>query len=95
MESQMIKAAVIEDANATMARFQAGLNRDIQDILEMQEYEDIFELLHKAILLGTFDSQRSKFCIDRHLQQFDERYSHFTVDRHYFTVDRHSSSDID
>ncbi|CAG7870317.1 unnamed protein product, partial [Brassica rapa] len=51
MEILMIKAAVEEASEATMARFQAGLNRDIQDRLEMQEYEDIYELLHKAILI--------------------------------------------
>ncbi|XP_048626828.1 uncharacterized protein LOC125594811 [Brassica napus] len=49
MEILMIKAAVEEASEATMARFQAGLNRDIQDRLEMQEYEDIYELLHNDI----------------------------------------------
>lgn len=49
MEILMIKAAVEEASEATMARFQAGLNKDIQDRLEMQEYEDIYELLHKDI----------------------------------------------
>ncbi|KAF8044818.1 hypothetical protein N665_6551s0001 [Sinapis alba] len=34
-----------------MARFLAGLNRDVQDRLELQEYVDIYELLHKAILI--------------------------------------------
>ena len=51
METLMIKAAVEEASEATMARFQAGLNRDIQDHLELQKYEDIYELLHKAILI--------------------------------------------
>ncbi|KAF8088611.1 hypothetical protein N665_0534s0001 [Sinapis alba] len=51
MEILMLKAAVDEDSEATMARFLAGLNRDVQDILELQEYVDIYELLHKAILI--------------------------------------------
>lgn len=34
-----------------MACFQAGLNRDIQDRLEMQDYDDMDELLHKNILI--------------------------------------------
>ncbi|XP_056844617.1 uncharacterized protein LOC108825597 [Raphanus sativus] len=51
METLMIKASVVEDSNATMARFQAGLNRELQDRLELQDYEDIYELLHKAILI--------------------------------------------
>ncbi|KAF8077406.1 hypothetical protein N665_1039s0001 [Sinapis alba] len=51
MEILMLKAAVDEDSEATMARFLAGLNRDVQDRLELQEYVDIYELLHKAILI--------------------------------------------
>ncbi|XP_056854326.1 uncharacterized protein LOC130503781, partial [Raphanus sativus] len=51
METLMLKGGVAESAEATMARFQAGLSRDIQDRIEMYEYEDIFELLHKSILI--------------------------------------------
>ncbi|XP_056852638.1 uncharacterized protein LOC130501835 [Raphanus sativus] len=51
METLMLKGGVDESADATMARFQAGLSRDIQDRIEMYEYEDIFELLHKSILI--------------------------------------------
>ncbi|XP_056858155.1 uncharacterized protein LOC130507456, partial [Raphanus sativus] len=51
METLMLKGGVDESAEATMARFQAGLSRDIQDRIEMYEYEDIFELLHKSILI--------------------------------------------
>lgn len=58
----MIKAAVDEVLDATMARLQAGLNRDIQDRLELQEYEDIYELLHKAILI---EQQLKKKCITK------------------------------
>lgn len=41
----------LEDCEAIMARFMAGLNRDIQDKLEMQHYVDLEEMLHKAILV--------------------------------------------
>ncbi|KAF8112081.1 hypothetical protein N665_0067s0002 [Sinapis alba] len=51
MEILMLKATIVEDSEATMARFLAGLNRDVQDRLELQEYVDIYELLHKAILI--------------------------------------------
>ncbi|KAF8090156.1 hypothetical protein N665_0484s0006 [Sinapis alba] len=51
LETLIMKAGVIEDAEATMGRFQGGLNRDIQDRPELQEYEDMDELLHKAILI--------------------------------------------
>ncbi|XP_048628431.1 uncharacterized protein LOC125598279 [Brassica napus] len=42
-----------------MARFQGGLNRDIQDRLELQEYEDMDELLHKAILIEQQNKRKS------------------------------------
>ena len=45
----MMKAAIEESPEATMARFLAGLNREVQDRLELQEYVDICELLHKEI----------------------------------------------
>src|SRR5690606_14255364 len=47
----MIKANVDETLEATMARFLAGLNRDIQDRMELQEYEILNQMLHKAILI--------------------------------------------
>lgn len=36
MDNLMIKADVVEDEEATMARFQGGINRDIQDRMEMK-----------------------------------------------------------
>ena len=47
----MMKAAIEESPEATMARFLAGLNREVQDRLELQEYEDIYEFLHMATLI--------------------------------------------
>src|SRR5262249_31999054 len=49
MEIAMIRAQIDEDDEATMARFINGLNRDIADIVDLQHYVDIEELLHKAI----------------------------------------------
>ncbi|XP_048619950.1 uncharacterized protein LOC125590429 [Brassica napus] len=59
METLMLKADLEEDVEATMARFQGGLNRDIQDRLELQEYEDMDELLHKAILIEQQKKRKS------------------------------------
>lgn len=59
METLILKADLIEGAEATMARFQGGLNRDIQDRLELQEYEDMDELLHKAILIEQQNKRKS------------------------------------
>ncbi|KAL0886355.1 hypothetical protein Bca101_010338 [Brassica carinata] len=50
METLMIKADVDEPLDATMARFLTGLNRDIQDRMELEDY-DSMEMLHKAILI--------------------------------------------
>ncbi|XP_048627797.1 uncharacterized protein LOC125596825 [Brassica napus] len=58
METLMLKAD-LEGVEATMARFQGGLNRDIQDRLELQEYEDMDELLHKAILIKQQNKRKS------------------------------------
>ena len=59
MESLILKADLIEGAEATMAWFQGGLNCDIQDRLELQEYEDMDELLHKAILIEQQNKRKS------------------------------------
>ncbi|XP_056858202.1 uncharacterized protein LOC130507517 [Raphanus sativus] len=59
METLMLKADLEEGVEATMARFQGGLNREIQDRLELQEYEDMDELLHKAILIEQQNKRKS------------------------------------
>jgi len=48
MEVTMIRARMNEENEATMARFLNGLNHDIRDIVELQEYVDMEDLLHKA-----------------------------------------------
>ncbi|XP_056855628.1 uncharacterized protein LOC130505043 [Raphanus sativus] len=51
METLMIKADVEEPLDATMARFLTGLNRDIQDRMELEDYDSMEQMLHKAILI--------------------------------------------
>ncbi|XP_022566331.1 uncharacterized protein LOC111210311 [Brassica napus] len=51
METLMIKADVDEPFDATMARFLTGLNRDIEDRMELQDYDNMEHMLHKAILI--------------------------------------------
>ncbi|XP_033139262.1 uncharacterized protein LOC117130602 [Brassica rapa] len=51
MELLMLRACISEDREATMARFLRGLNREIQDSVEMQHYLEMEEMLHKAILV--------------------------------------------
>ncbi|XP_040994309.1 uncharacterized protein LOC121240848 [Juglans microcarpa x Juglans regia] len=49
MEVAMIRANVEEDREATMARFLHGLNREIADIVEMQHFVELTDMVHQAI----------------------------------------------
>ena len=45
----MIRANIEEDREATMARFLHGLNREIADVVEMQHYVELTDMVHQAI----------------------------------------------
>ncbi|KAJ4710328.1 Retrovirus-related Pol polyprotein from transposon 17.6 [Melia azedarach] len=45
----MIRANIEEDREVTMAIFISGLNKEIVDVVDLQYYVEIDELLHKAI----------------------------------------------
>ncbi|KAL5540963.1 hypothetical protein UlMin_044255 [Ulmus minor] len=49
MEVAMIRANVEEDREATMASFLHGLNREIADIVELQHYVELTDMVHQAI----------------------------------------------
>ncbi|XP_062086346.1 uncharacterized protein LOC133792455 [Humulus lupulus] len=49
MKVAMIQANVEEDREATMARFLHGLNREIADIVELQHYVELTDMVHQAI----------------------------------------------
>ncbi|RVX02077.1 Transposon Ty3-G Gag-Pol polyprotein [Vitis vinifera] len=49
MEIAMILAKVEEDREATMARFLNGLNRDIANVVELQHYVELEDMVHMAI----------------------------------------------
>ena len=49
LEVVMIRANVNEDEEVTMSRFLNGLNRDIANVVELQSYVDLEELVHLAI----------------------------------------------
>uniref|UniRef100_A0A2N9EVT3 CCHC-type domain-containing protein n=1 Tax=Fagus sylvatica TaxID=28930 RepID=A0A2N9EVT3_FAGSY len=49
MEVAMIRANVEEDREATMARFLSGLNRDIANIIELQHYVEVEDMVHMAM----------------------------------------------
>ncbi|KAJ4708850.1 Transposon Ty3-I Gag-Pol polyprotein [Melia azedarach] len=49
MEIAMIRANIEEDREVTMARFISGLNKEIADVVDLQHYVEIEELLDKSI----------------------------------------------
>ena len=49
MEIVMIRADVEEDREATMARFLNGLNQEIANVVELQHYVEIEEMVQKAV----------------------------------------------
>ncbi|XP_057469634.1 uncharacterized protein LOC130758701 [Actinidia eriantha] len=49
MEIVMIRANVEEDREATMARFLNGLNQEIANVVELQHYVEIEEMVQKAV----------------------------------------------
>ena len=48
MEVSMARANIEEDREATMARFRAGLNREIQNVVELQHYVELEDMVHMA-----------------------------------------------
>jgi len=44
----MIRANVVEDREATMARFLKGLNREITNVVELQHYMELEDMVHMA-----------------------------------------------
>ena len=49
MKIATIRADVQEDREATMARFLAGLNREIANVIELQHYIEVVDMVHMAI----------------------------------------------
>lgn len=45
----MLGIKIKRDPKASMARFLEGLRRDIAHVVEIQEYEDLEDIYHKAL----------------------------------------------
>ena len=45
----MVRVNIEEDREATMARFLAGLNREVQNVVELQHYMELEDMAHMAI----------------------------------------------
>uniref|UniRef100_A0A2N9GCD0 CCHC-type domain-containing protein n=1 Tax=Fagus sylvatica TaxID=28930 RepID=A0A2N9GCD0_FAGSY len=60
MDVAMIRANVEEDREATMARFLNGLNRDIANVIELQHYVEIEDMVHMAMKVERNDPAEAK-----------------------------------
>ena len=49
MEIALIRANVEEDREVTMARFSNRLNRDIANVVELQHYVELEDMVHMVI----------------------------------------------
>ena len=49
MKIAMIRANVEEDIEATMVRFLNGLNRDIANVVELQHFMELEDMVHMTI----------------------------------------------
>ena len=49
MEISLIRTSIEETNKATLARFFNGLNRDIQNVVELQSYNHVDELIHRVV----------------------------------------------
>ena len=49
MEVGMARSNIEEDREATMESFLTGLNREIQNVVEMQHYAELEDMVHMAI----------------------------------------------
>ena len=49
IEVAIIRTNVEEDQKATMARFLSGLNKDIVNVIELQYYMEIEDMMHMAM----------------------------------------------
>ncbi|KAK5769941.1 hypothetical protein PVK06_049856 [Gossypium arboreum] len=60
MEVTIICADIQEDREATMARFLAGLNREIANVVELQHYIEVVDMVHMAIKANKPIAESSK-----------------------------------
>ena len=58
MEVAMARANIEEDREATMARFLVGLNREIQNVVELQHYVELEDMVHMAIKIENHVKRR-------------------------------------
>ena len=61
LESLLLKVNLKESEEAMIARFVSGLRRDIQDVVELQEYSSLGSLVYLAMKVESRISKRNAF----------------------------------
>ena len=86
MDTLLLRLQLVETPMATMSRFLHGLNRDIQDILELHTYDTLDEMVHKAIKI---EAQLKRNC--QYKRNYKERPSSSTwVDKEKDLKEEHA-----
>ena len=49
MEMTLVRTNIEEETKDTMTHFLSGLNPDIRDVVELQEYVELDDFLHKEV----------------------------------------------
>jgi hypothetical protein len=62
MEIAMIRANVIEDTEANMARFLNELNRDIANVVELQHCMELEDMVHMLMKVERQIKRRGSTC---------------------------------
>jgi len=62
MKIAMIRANMVEEIKATMARFLNGLNRDITNIVELQHYIELEDMVHIEMKVERQIKRRGNKC---------------------------------
>ena len=55
----MVRANIEEDREATIAKFLAGLNQEVQNVVELQHYVELEDMVHMAIKIENQAKRRS------------------------------------
>ena len=61
LETFLLKVKLKESEEAMIARFGSGLRRDIQDIVELQEYSSLGSLVHLAMKVEAQLAKKNAF----------------------------------
>jgi hypothetical protein len=67
MEMTMVWGNVIEDREVMMARFLNRLNREIANVVELQHYMELEDMIHIAIKVERQIKRRGSTCFQTNL----------------------------